>query len=109
MADQWDIVEFPAIMPSGEPLWLNFGKGRASQGQSTVRGQMECAVATKSYVRKAAMVKRDWWQEWEEEDIPDLDYITVLRHRVFKERTADFLITTWGVFPYTKILRAPNS
>jgi len=21
MADQWDVVEFPAIMPSGEPLW----------------------------------------------------------------------------------------
>ena len=24
MADQWEIVEFPAIMPSGEPLWPEF-------------------------------------------------------------------------------------
>jgi hypothetical protein len=26
MADQWDIVEFPAILPSGEPLWHEFWK-----------------------------------------------------------------------------------
>jgi hypothetical protein len=24
MADQWEVVEFPAIMPSGEPLWPEF-------------------------------------------------------------------------------------
>jgi hypothetical protein len=26
MADQWEVVEFPAIMPSGEPLWPEFWK-----------------------------------------------------------------------------------
>ena len=26
MADQWDVVEFPAILPSGEPLWHEFWK-----------------------------------------------------------------------------------
>ena len=42
MADQWDIVEFPAIMPSGEPLWPEFwGKDEL----------LKCAVATKSCIR----------------------------------------------------------
>ena len=26
MSDQWEVVEFPAIMPSGEPLWPEFWK-----------------------------------------------------------------------------------
>ena len=28
MADQWEVVEFPAILPSDKPLCLNFGKKR---------------------------------------------------------------------------------
>ena len=54
MADQWDVVEFPAIMPSGEPLWPEFWQKDEllKVKASSVRGQMECAVATKSYVRR---------------------------------------------------------
>ena len=25
-ADQWEVIEFPAILPSGGPLWNNFWK-----------------------------------------------------------------------------------
>ena len=28
LSDKWEVIEFPAIMPSGNPLWLNFGKRR---------------------------------------------------------------------------------
>ena len=24
--DQWEVIEFPAIMPSGEPVWPEFWK-----------------------------------------------------------------------------------
>ena len=64
---------------------------------------MECAVATKSTSEETAMVKREWWQEWEEEDIPDLDYIIQSYDTAYsKKETADYsAITTWGVFrPY---------
>ena len=52
MADQWELIEFPAIMPSGEPLWHEFWKkGRVIKGQGfIVPRQVECTVATRSHI-----------------------------------------------------------
>jgi len=49
------------------------------------------------------MVKRDWWKVWEEDDIPDLDYVIQSYDTAYsKKETADYsAVTTWGVFqPY---------
>ena len=47
-----------------------------------------------------AMIKRDWWQPWEREDTPRLDYIVQSYDTAYsKKETADYsAITTWGVF-----------
>ena len=105
MADQWEVVEFPAIMPSGEPLWPEFWKKdellkvKASLSVGKWNAQWQQNPTSEA----TAMVKRDWWKVWEEDDIPDLDYVIQSYDTAYsKKETADYsAVTTWGVFqPY---------
>jgi len=102
MSDQWEVVEFPAIMPSGEPLWPEFWnkdellKVKASLSVSKWNAQWQQDPTSE----ETAVIKREWWQPWKEEDIPNLDYIIQSYDTAYsKKETADFsAITTWGVF-----------
>ena len=102
MADQWEVVEFPAIMPSGEPLWPEFWKkdellkvkASLSPGKWNAQWQQD---PTSDDV---AMIKREWWQTWEKEEIPRLQYVIQSYDTAYsKKETADYsALTTWGVF-----------
>ena len=71
MADQWEVVEFPAIMPSGNHYGLSFGKSELLKVKASLSvGKWNAQWQPSS--EETAMVKRDWWQEWEEDDVPDL-------------------------------------
>jgi len=102
MADQWDVVEFPAIMPSGEPLWPEFWKKdellkvKASLSIGKWNAQWQQNPTSEA----TAMVKREWWKVWEEDSIPDLDYVIQSYDTAYsKKETADYsAVTTWGVF-----------
>ena len=47
-----------------------------------------------------AIIPRQWWQKWEKDSIPNLEYVIQSYDTAFSKReTADFsAITTWGVF-----------
>ena len=102
MADQWEVVEFPAIMPSGEPLWPEFWKkdellkvkASLSPGKWNAQWQQD---PTSDDI---AMIKREWWQTWEREEIPRLQYVIQSYDTAYsKKETADYsALTTWGVF-----------
>ena len=101
-ADKWDVVEFPAIMPSGKPVWPEYWRledleaVKASAGISKWNAQyMQDPTSD-----EGALIKREWWQEWEHEDMPVLDHIIQSYDTAFlKKETADYsAITTWGVF-----------
>jgi len=49
---------------------------------------------------EGAIVKKEWWNVWEKQDIPSVKYIIQSYDTAFsKKETADFsAITTWGVF-----------
>ena len=102
MADQWDVVEFPAILPSGEPLWPEFWKKdellkvKASLSPGKWNAQWQQNPTSDD----VAVIKRDWWQTWEREDTPRLEYIIQSYDTAYsKKETADYsAITTWGVF-----------
>ena len=102
LSDQWEVVEFPAIMPSGNPLWPEFWEKdellsvKASLSPSKWNAQWQQDPTSE----EVAMIKRDWWQPWEDENVPRLDYILQSYDTAFsKKETADYTaITTWGVF-----------
>jgi predicted phage terminase large subunit-like protein len=102
MSDQWEVVEFPAILPTDKPLWPEFWqvdellKVKASLSPTKWNAQWQQNPTSDD----VAMVKREWWNLWEREDTPRLDYIIQSYDTAYsKKETADYsAITTWGVF-----------
>ena len=102
MSDDWEVVEFPAIMPSDKPLWPEFWnkddllKVKAALPVAKWNAQWQ----QQPTATEGAIVKREWWQPWEKEDVPPVKYIMQSYDTAFsKKETADYsAITTWGVF-----------
>ena len=99
---EWDIVQLPAILPSGNALWPEFWdisellalkeelpvyKWNA-QYQQTPTGE------------EGALIKRDWWQRWEADRPPKCEFIIQSWDTAFtKSQRADYsACTTWGIF-----------
>jgi predicted phage terminase large subunit-like protein len=111
LADKWEVVEFPALMPSGEPLWPEFWKKEdllAVKGSLSV-GKWEAQWQQNPTSETSAILKREWWRKWEHEDLPKLTYVMQSYDTAYSKQThADFsAITTWGVF-YPREGEAPN-
>ena len=102
MSDQWEVVEFPAILPSDKPLWPEFWEKDALLGiKASLPVQKWNAQWQQTPTSsESAIIKREWWQEWDKEDIPPVKYILQAYDTAFsKKETADYsAITTWGVF-----------
>ncbi len=102
MSDQWEVVEFPAILPSDKPLWPEFWDKDALLGikASLPVGKWNAQWQQNPTASESAIIKREWWQEWEKEEIPPVKYILQSYDTAFsKKETADYsAITTWGVF-----------
>ena len=101
-ADQWDILEFPAILPSGNPLWPEYWvleeleKVKMSIGLKKWNAQWQQQPTNDD----GAILKREWWRKWKYDEPPLCDYILQTLDTAYsKKETADFsVIATWGVF-----------
>ena len=102
MSDQWEVVEFPALLPSGKPLWPQFWEKDAllSIKASLPLGKWAAQWQQQPTSAGSAIVRREWWQRWDKEKIPPLKYIVQAYDTAFsKKETADYsAITTWGIF-----------
>ena len=102
MSDKWDVVEFPAILPSDKPLWPEFWDKDAllSIKASLPASKWNAQWQQQPTASESAIIKREWWQTWDRPTIPPLKYILQAYDTAFsKKQTADYsAITTWGVF-----------
>ena len=102
MADQWELVEFPAILPSGNVLWPEFWnkdellRVKASLSLSKWNAQWQ----QNPTAEEGAIIKKEWWNKWEKDTTPVVSYIMQSYDTAFsKKETADYsAITTWGIF-----------
>ena len=101
-ADQWDVVEFPAILPSNKPLWPEYWKLEELEG---VKASVSLQKWNAQYMQnptseEGAIIKREWWQIWDKDYIPALKHVIQSYDTAFsKKENADYsAITTWGVF-----------
>ena len=101
-ADQWEVVEFPALMPSGKPCWPEFWKKSELEG---VRASLSVPKWNAQWQQnptseEGAIIKKEWWNRWEEDEVPKLEYVIQSYDTAFSKReTSDYsAITTWGVF-----------
>ena len=102
MSDQWDVIEFPAILPSDNILWPEFWK---KDELLRVKASLSLAKWNAQWqqnptAEEGAIIKKEWWNTWEKETIPPVSYIMQSYDTAFsKKETADYsAITTWGVF-----------
>ena len=101
-ADQWELIEFPAILPSGNPLWGNFWK---LTELDSIKASVSPSKWASQYMQRPtgegiSIIPKEWFQIWEEEKPPKCDYIIQSYDTAFlKSERADYTaITTWGVF-----------
>jgi len=75
--DEWEVVELPAIMPSGEPLWPEFWSLELLEA---LREELPPSKWNAQYQQaptgeEGAIVKRDWWKIWKKDEPPLCDFI----------------------------------
>jgi predicted phage terminase large subunit-like protein len=110
-ADQYEIVEFPAILDiedeeTGEivekPLWPEFFDLEAllRTKASMPTFQWNAQYQQEPTAEEAALVKREWWQIWDQDNPPSCEYIIMsLDAAAETHNRADYTaLTTWGVF-----------
>ena len=76
-ADKWEVIEFPAILPSGKPLWPEFWKLEELEAvKASVSVQKWNAMYQQQPTNdEGAIIKREWWKIWPEEQPPIVNYI----------------------------------
>jgi len=101
-SDQWEVVELPALLPDGKPVWPEFW---TSEELLKTKASIPVSNWNAQYMQsptgeEGALIKRDWWRNWEKKYPPKLDYIIQSYDTAFTKGTkSDYsAITTWGVF-----------
>ena len=104
-SDQWDVVEFPAIMDQGtkpKPVWPQYWKlEELEKVKATLPvGKWNAQWMQHPTSEEGAIIKREWWMKYDHEEIPPLHHVIQSYDTAFlKKETADYsAITTWGVF-----------
>jgi predicted phage terminase large subunit-like protein len=101
-ADQWEVIEFPAILPNGKPAWPEYWKLDELEGvkASLSIGKWNAQWMQNPTAEEGSIIKREWWQTWEKEQMPQLHHVIQSYDTAFmKKESADYsAITTWGVF-----------
>lgn len=100
--DEWEVIEFPALLPSGNPLWPEFWslKELAALKEELPNSKWMAQYQQNPTGDQSAIVKREWWQIWDRETPPQCDFILQSWDTAFeKTQRADYsACTTWGVF-----------
>ena len=99
--DKWEVIEFPAVL-NDKPLWPQFWNRDELEGvkASLSEQKWQAQWQQQPTSEEGSIIKREWWQIWQYEKIPDLSHVIQSYDTAFsKKQTADFsAITTWGVF-----------
>jgi predicted phage terminase large subunit-like protein len=101
-SDQWEVIEFPAILPSNKPVWPEYWKlpELESVKASLSVGKWNAQWMQNPTAEEGSLIKREWWKVWDKPYIPPLEHIIQSYDTAFlKKESADYsAITTWGVF-----------
>lgn len=105
-SEQWEVVEFPAILnedtPEEKSLWPERWPLKLLKQKKAV---MAPFLWNAQYMQNptgevGALIKREWWQDWDKEDPPDCEYVIMSIDAAQEAHNrADFnACQVWGVF-----------
>ena len=100
--NEWEIIELPALLPSGNPLWPEFWP---IEELEALKAELPVSKWNAQYQQKptseeGAIIKREWWKMWEGDRPPSCEFIIQSWDTAFtKSNRSDYsACTTWGVF-----------
>jgi predicted phage terminase large subunit-like protein len=100
--EKWEVIDFPAILPSGNLLWPEFW---SYEEINALREELPVSKWNAQYQQQptseeGALVKREWWKMWEGQNPPPCEFIIQSWDTAFtkNERSDYSACTTWGVF-----------
>ena len=100
--DEWEVIEFPAIMPSDKPLWPEFWSYEelAALCSELPNSKWQAQYQQSPTSDSAAIVKREWWRTWHDDRPPSCQFTLMAWDTAFeKSNRADYsACTIWGVF-----------
>lgn len=110
--DEWEVIDFPAILPSGNPLWPQFW---SIEELEALRSELPPSKWNAQYQQQptseeGAIVKREWWKEWKGERPPQCEFIIQSWDTAFtkNERSDYSACVTLGVFYKDEDHNDPN-
>jgi predicted phage terminase large subunit-like protein len=102
--NDWEVIEFPAILPSGTPLWPGFWK---KEELEAIKAEIPVSKWEAQYQQnptseEGAIIKREYWKIWDSDTAPQCEYVIQSWDTAFeKSNRADYsACTTWGVFQH---------
>ena len=100
--EEWEVIDFPAILPSGKPLWPQFWSLRelAALKEELPNGKWMAQYMQQPTSDVSAIIKREWWQIWPDDSPPFCEFVIQSWDTAFlkTERSDYSACTTWGVF-----------
>jgi predicted phage terminase large subunit-like protein len=111
-AEPWEVVELPAILPSGKSLWPEQWPLEQLEAKKL---QMDPRYWNAQYMQQptsdmSALIKRTDWRVWEDDEPPTCEYLIQswdTAHEV--KTTSDYsACTTWGVWYNEEDNMSPN-
>ena len=110
--ETWEVINFPAILPSGNPLWPEFWSLAELEA---LQLELPASKWNAQYQQsptseEGAIVKREWWREWKEDKPPRCEFVIQSWDTAFtkSERSDYSACTTWGVFYLNENPNDPN-
>jgi predicted phage terminase large subunit-like protein len=110
--DEWETIDFPAILPSGKALWPQFWDIKELE---VLREELPVAKWNAQYQQQptseeGALVKREWWKVWDNDNPPQCQFVIQSWDTAFtkNERSDYSACTTWGVFYLNEDEMQPN-
>jgi predicted phage terminase large subunit-like protein len=100
--EEWEVIEFPALLPSGKPLWPQFWPRMELEAlqKELPHSKWMAQYQQQPTSDSTAIVKREWWQIWEDDEAPNCEFTLMSWDTAFeKNNRADYsALTHWGVF-----------
>jgi predicted phage terminase large subunit-like protein len=110
--EEWDLIELPALLPSGKPLWPEFW---SIEELEALQEELPSSKWNAQYQQhptgeEGALVKREWWKMWDRDNPPPCEFLIQSWDTAFtkNERSDYSACTTWGVFYLEEDRNQPN-
>jgi predicted phage terminase large subunit-like protein len=102
LMNEWEIIELPAIMESGNSLWPGYWSVEelTRLKDETPPHKWAAQYQQNPTSAEGALIKRDWWKLWDKPKLPPCTWILQSwdTAHTANQRSNYSACTTWGVF-----------